>query len=198
MDLSQLSSLTLPGAGMIAADKMLSSVLGSTSSTGSASSKKPLIQGAESKDAFAEILSSQGNKKNKISTMQDNLSTSEKMTKTESQIREAARGFERTLVRQMLSSVRSSALRGEEISGMPASSSTGYLEMADDKLADSLVAGKGIGFAQKVAEQMLKEPSIKALIEQEKRSVNNSITEGKDSIKTISSKVSKYNNIARI
>jgi len=31
MDLSQLSSLTLPGAGMIAADKMLSSVLGSTS-----------------------------------------------------------------------------------------------------------------------------------------------------------------------
>ena len=53
-------------------------------------------------------------------------------------------------------------------------------------------------FAQKVAEQMLKEPSIKALIEQEKRSVNNSITEGKDSIKTISSKVSQYNNIARI
>ena len=192
MDLSQLSSLTLPGAGMIAADKMLSSVLGG------ASSKKPLIQGADSKDAFAEILNSQGNKKNKISTMQSNLSTPEKMTKTESQIREAARGFERTLVRQMLSSVRSSALRGEEISGMPASSSTGYLEMADDKLADSLVSGKGIGFAQKVAEQMLKEPSIKALIEQEKRSVNNSITEGKDSIKTISSKVSKYNNIARI
>lgn len=192
MDLSQLSSLTLPGAGMIAADKMLSSVLGS------ASSKKPLIQGAESKDAFAEILSSQGNKKNKISTVHDNLSTPEKITKTESQIREAARGFERTLVRQMLSSVRSSALRGEEISGMPASSSTGYLEMADDKLADSLVAGKGVGFAQKVAEQMLKEPSIKALIEQEKRSVNNSITEGKDSIKTISSKASQYNNIARI
>jgi len=192
MDLSQLSSLTLPGAGMIAADKMLSSVLGG------ASSKKPLIQGADSKDAFAEILNSQGNKKNKISTTQDNLKTPEKMTKTESQIREAARGFERTLVRQMLSSVRSTALRGEEISGMPASSSSGYLEIADDKLADSLVSGKGIGFAQKVAEQMLKEPSIKALIEQEKRSVNNSITEGKDSIKTISSKVSQYNNIARI
>ena len=81
---------------------------------------------------------------------------------------------------------------------MPASSSTGYLEMADDKLADSLVAGKGVGFAQKVAEQMLKEPSIKALIEQEKRSVINSITEGKDSINTISSKASQYNNIARI
>ena len=177
---------------MIAADKMLSSVLGG------ASSKKPLIQGADSKDAFAEILNSQGNKKNKISTMQSNLSTPEKMTKTESQIREAARGFERTLVRQMLSSVRSSALRGDEISGMPASSSSGYLEIADDKLADSLVSGKGIGFAQKVAEQMLKEPSIKALIEQEKRCVNNSITEGKDSIKTISSKVSQYNNIARI
>ena len=98
----------------------------------------------------------------------------------------------------MLSSVRSSELRGGEISGMPSSSSNGYLEIADDKLADSLVAGKGIGFAQKVAEQMLKEPSVKALIEQEKKAVNKSIIDSTDSIKPISSKTNQYNHIARI
>jgi Rod binding domain-containing protein len=98
----------------------------------------------------------------------------------------------------MLSSIRNPALRGGDISGMAASSTSGYLEIADDKLADSLVAGKGMGFAQKVAEQMLKEPSVKALIEQEKKAVNSSIIDTTDSIKPISSKTNQYNNIARI
>jgi len=55
-----------------------------------------------------------------------------------------------------------------------------------------------MGFAQKVAEQMLKEPSVKALIEQEKKAVNSSIIDTTDSIKPISSKTNQYNNIARI
>jgi Rod binding domain-containing protein len=191
MNLSQLSSFSLPGAGLVAADTVLSKVMGSTTNKNS-------IQNNGSKNAFADILSAQNSKNIKAGQLNDGQKSSEKMTKAESQIREAARGFERTLVRQMLSSVRSSALRGAEISGMPSSSSNGYLEIADDKLADSLVAGKGMGFAQKVAEQMLKEPSVKALIEQEKKAVNNSITDSTDSIKPISSKTNQYNHIARI
>jgi Rod binding domain-containing protein len=191
MNLSQLSSFTLPGVGLVAADTVLSRVMGSTTNKNS-------IQNNGSKDAFADILSAQNSKNIKAGQLNDGQKSSEKMTKAESQIREAARGFERTLVRQMLSSVRSSALRGGEISGMPSSSSNGYLEIADDKLADSLVAGKGMGFAQKVAEQMLKEPSVKALIEQEKKAVNNSISDSTDSIKPISSKTNQYNHIARI
>jgi Rod binding domain-containing protein len=191
MNLSQLSSFTLPGAGLVAADTVLSKVMGSTTNKNS-------IQNNGSKDAFADILNAQGSKNLKAGQLNNGQKSSEKMTKAESQIREAARGFERTLVRQMLSSVRSSELRGGEISGMPSSSSNGYLEIADDKLADSLVAGKGIGFAQKVAEQMLKEPSVRALIEQEKKAVRNSITDSTDSIKPISSKTNQYNHIARI
>ena len=191
MNLSQLSSFTLPGAGLVAADTVLSKVMGSTTN-------KDSIQNNGSKDAFADILNAQGSKNLKTGQLNNGQKSSEKMTKAESQIREAARGFERTLVRQMLSSVRSSELRGGEISGMPSSSSNGYLEIADDKLADSLVAGKGIGFAQKVAEQMLKEPSVKALIEQEKKAVNKSIIDSTDSIKPISSKTNQYNHIARI
>ena len=191
MNLSQLSSFTLPGAGLVAADTVLSKVMGSTTNKNS-------IQNNGSKDAFADILNAQGSKNLKAGQLNNGQKSSEKMTKVESQIREAARGFERTLVRQMLSSVRSSELRGGEISGMPSSSSNGYLEIADDKLADSLVAGKGIGFAQKVAEQMLKEPSVKALIEQEKKAVNKSIIDSTDSIKPISSKTNQYNHIARI
>jgi len=191
MNLSQLSSFTLPGAGLVAADTVLSKVMGSTTNKNS-------IQNDGSRDAFADILSAQNSKNIKAGQLNDGQKSSEKMTKAESQIREAARGFERTLVRQMLSSVRSSALRGGEISGMPSSSSNGYLEIADDKLADSLVAGKGMGFAQKVAEQMLKEPSVKALIEQEKKAVKNSITDSTDSIKPISSKTNQYSHIAKI
>jgi Rod binding domain-containing protein len=191
MNLSQLSSFTLPGAGLVAADTVLSKVMGLTTNKNS-------IQNNGSKDAFADILNAQGSKNLNAGQLNNGQKSSEKMTKAESQIREAARGFERTLVRQMLSSVRSSELRGGEISGMPSSSSNGYLEIADDKLADSLVAGKGIGFAQKVAEQMLKEPSVKALIEQEKKAVNKSIIDSTDSIKPISSKTNQYNHIARI
>ena len=191
MNLSQLSSFTLPGAGLVAADTVLSKVMGSTTNKNS-------IQNNGSKDAFADILNAQGSKNLKAGQLNNGQKSSEKMTKAESQIREAARGFERTLVRQMLSSVRSSELRGGEISGMPSSSSNGYLEIADDKLADSLVAGKGMGFAQKVAEQMLKEPSVKALIEQAKKAVNKSIIDSTDSIKPISSKTNQYNHIARI
>jgi len=193
MDLSQLSSFSLPGAGLVAADAVLSKVIGSTTN------KNATLQNNGSKDAFADILSTQGANNIKTNQLNDSQKFSEKMTKTESKIREAARGFERTLVRQMLSSVRSTTLRGSDISGMSSSTSSNYLEIADDKLADSLVAGKGMGFAQKVAEQMLKEPSVKALIEQDKKAVNQSINDSStDPIKTISSRANQYINIARI
>ena len=113
------------------------------------------------------------------------------MTKTEKQIREAARGFERTLVRQMLSTVRSNSLRGGDDQN---ESSKGYLEIADDKLADALVAGKGVGFASKVADQMLAQPNIKALIENEKKAVITTNTTNLNS--NLNSAINQYKNVS--
>ena len=85
MNLSQLSSFTLPGAGLVAADTVLSKVMGSTTNKNS-------IQNNGSKDAFADILNAQGSKNLKTGQLNNGQKSSEKMTKAESQIREAARG----------------------------------------------------------------------------------------------------------
>jgi Rod binding domain-containing protein len=91
-------------------------------------------------------------------------------TKTETQIRSSAQGFERILVRQMLSTMRNPNLRGEDSTK---SVSSGYLELADDNLADMLSKGKGMGFGTKIAEQLLHQANIKQLIANEKKTVNN-------------------------
>jgi len=94
----------------------------------------------------------------------------EDITKSEKKIREAAQGFERTLLRQMSSVVRSSNISGIETKS---SMSMAYLQMMDDQLADLLSKTNKIGFGEKMAEQLLEQANIKQLINSEKKAVNN-------------------------
>ena len=94
----------------------------------------------------------------------------EDITKSEKKIREAAQGFERTLLRQMLSVARNSNISGTETKS---SMSMAYLQMMDDQLADLLAKTKKIGFGEKMAEQLLEQANIKQLINSEKKAVNN-------------------------
>ena len=93
----------------------------------------------------------------------------EDITKSEKKIREAAQGFERTLLRQMLSVVRNSNISGIETKS---SMSMAYLQMMDDQLADLLSKSNKIGFGEKMAEQLLEQANIKQLINSEKKAVN--------------------------
>lgn len=88
----------------------------------------------------------------------------------EEKIRKAAQGFERTLVRQMLSIVRNTSIRGDD---KPNTTSMGYLEILDDKVADQLTAGKGLGFATQMAEQMIAQIKAKTLNDTAQNVVNN-------------------------
>ena len=94
----------------------------------------------------------------------------EDITKSEKKIREAAQGFERTLLRQMLSVARNSNISGIETKS---SMSMAYLQMMDDQLADLLSKTNKIGFGEKMAEQLLEQANIKQLINSEKKAVNN-------------------------
>jgi len=89
---------------------------------------------------------------------------------SDDKIRKAAQGFERTLVRQMLSIVRSTNIRGGDA---PSTTSSGYLEIMDDKIADQLVAGKGLGFGSKMAEQLIQQIKAKNINESSPNAVNN-------------------------
>jgi len=93
----------------------------------------------------------------------------EDITNSEKKIREAAQGFERTLLRQMLSVSRNSNISGIE---NKSSISMSYLQMMDDQLADLLSKTKKIGFGEKMAEQLLEQANIKQLINSEKKAVN--------------------------
>jgi Rod binding domain-containing protein len=90
---------------------------------------------------------------------------------TEEKIRNAAQGFERTLVRQMLSIVRNSSVRGDD---KPNTTSMGYLEILDDKVADQLTAGKGLGFGTQMAEQMIAQIKAKTLNDTPQNAVSTS------------------------
>ena len=92
----------------------------------------------------------------------------EDITNSEKKIREAAQGFERTLLRQMLSVSRNSNISGIE---NKSSISMSYLQMMDDQLADLLSKTKKIGFGEKMAEQLLEQANIKQLINSEKKAV---------------------------
>ena len=92
---------------------------------------------------------------------------------SDDKIRKAAQGFERALVRQMLSIVRSTNIRGGE--NLSATSS-GYLEILDDKVADQLTAGKGLGFGSKMAEQLIQQIKAKNVNDQADNAVNNTLT----------------------
>jgi Rod binding domain-containing protein len=108
--------------------------------------------------------SGQISKNTKLSVSKNNVSG----TKTEAQIRSSAQGFERILLRQMLSTMRNPVLRGGSSSKTP---SSGYLETADDHLAELLSQGKGMGFGSKMAEQLLKQANVKQLIANEQNAV---------------------------
>jgi len=89
-------------------------------------------------------------------------------TKTEAQIRSSAQGFERILIRQMLSTMRNPNIRGEDDSR---TASSGYLEIADDTLAETLSKGKGMGFGDKMAQALLQQASVKQLIANDQKAV---------------------------
>jgi Rod binding domain-containing protein len=82
-------------------------------------------------------------------------------TSNEDKLKKAAQGFERTLIRQMLSTVRSTNIRGTE---EQSSASKSYLEIMDDHIADMLSKGKGMGFATKMAEQLIQQANAGKLI----------------------------------
>jgi Rod binding domain-containing protein len=76
-------------------------------------------------------------------------------------LREAAQGFERTLLRQMLTTARATSLRGNE---EQSDASKSYLEIMDDHLADMLSKGAGLGFGKKMAEQLIAQSNASKLI----------------------------------
>ncbi len=70
-------------------------------------------------------------------------------------VAEAARGFETTLVRQMLREIHNSPFNPEK-----AAKRNGYLEMVDDQMAAMITRGDGLGFAKKMTEQLLSQANI--------------------------------------
>ncbi len=78
----------------------------------------------------------------------------------DAKLKQAAQGFERTLIRQMLSSARNTNLNGMDEQG---SSSKSYLEMMDDHVADLLSQGQGIGFGRQMAEQLIAQANVAKL-----------------------------------
>jgi Rod binding domain-containing protein len=82
-------------------------------------------------------------------------------TSDEDKLKKAAQGFERTLIRQMLSTVRNTNVRGTE---EQSSASKSYLEIMDDHMADMLSKGKGMGFGTKMAEQLIQQANAGKLI----------------------------------
>jgi Rod binding domain-containing protein len=82
-------------------------------------------------------------------------------TSDEAKLKKAAQGFERTLIRQMLSTVRNTNIRGTE---EQSSASKSYLEIMDDHMADMLSKGKGMGFGTKMAEQLIQQANAGKLI----------------------------------
>jgi Rod binding domain-containing protein len=82
-------------------------------------------------------------------------------TSNEDKLRKSAQGFERTLIRQMLSTVRNTNIRGAE---EQSSASKSYLEIMDDHMADMLSRGKGMGFGTKMAEQLIQQANAGKLI----------------------------------
>ncbi|QWE19333.1 rod-binding protein [Polynucleobacter corsicus] len=75
-------------------------------------------------------------------------------------VEEAARGFETTLVRQMLREMRNSSFDPDKQKSI----NTGYTDMVDDQVAAMITKGDGLGFAKKMTEQLLRQADIAAQI----------------------------------
>lgn len=74
-------------------------------------------------------------------------------------IRDASEGFEAVLVRQMLRELRNSSW-----SNSNSDVNAGYLQIADEQLAQHIVKSGGLGFAKSMADQMLKQIETAKLI----------------------------------
>ena len=73
-------------------------------------------------------------------------------------IEEAARGFETTLVRQMLREMRTSSFDPDKNKSI----NSGYTDMVDDQVAAMITKGNGLGFAKKMTEQLLQQADMAA------------------------------------
>jgi Rod binding domain-containing protein len=78
--------------------------------------------------------------------------TSSSASTNDAKLKQAAQGFERTLLRQMLSSARNTNLNGMD---EQSTTSKSYLEIMDDHVADLLSQGQGVGFGRQMAEQLI-------------------------------------------
>ena len=87
----------------------------------------------------------------------------------EVKLKQAAQGFERTLIRQMLGSARNTNLNGMD---GQSTTSKSYLEIMDDHIADILTQGQGLGFGNKMAEQLIAQANAAKLSGIEKVAVN--------------------------
>lgn len=81
-------------------------------------------------------------------------------------IQEAARGFETILVRRLLSEMRNPVFSADK-----KDVNSGYLEMMDDQLAAQITKGKGLGFADAMTRQLMKQSDIAKLIDTQKKAV---------------------------
>lgn len=84
----------------------------------------------------------------------------------EQKIREAAKGFEAVLVRQMLRELRQSSWSKSQ-----SDINAGYLQLGDEHLANHIVQSGGLGFAKAMATQMLQQIETARLIEGAKTAV---------------------------
>ena len=94
--------------------------------------------------------------------------TSSTILTDEAKLKQAAQGFERTLIRQMLSSARNTSINAMD---GQSSTSKSYLEMMDDHVADMLSKGSGVGFGNKMAEQLIAQANAAKLSGNEKIAV---------------------------
>jgi Rod binding domain-containing protein len=88
------------------------------------------------------------------SNVANNAAKTSAMTDREKVV-EAARGFETTLVRQMLKEIHNSPFNPKT-----EGKRDGYLEMVDDQMAATITKGNGLGFAKKMVEQLLSQSEI--------------------------------------
>lgn len=79
---------------------------------------------------------------------------------SEQKIREAAKGFEAVLVRQMLRELRQTSWSKSQ-----SDINSGYLQIGDEHLANHIVHSGGLGFAKAMASQMLQQIQKARLIE---------------------------------
>jgi len=87
---------------------------------------------------------------------------------SEAKIRQSAQGFERILIRQMLTTARKTDLSGQDNTS---TTSAGYLQLMDDHWADLLSKTGSLGFGKRMADQLISQMKVKQLIGQGKNAV---------------------------